>query len=157
MRRKANLGPAIALTAAIGVFGVVDRLEAEPDGSQRLRGLEDRVFFVSVDIEVPGVGVFPFADNCYDFAANGKWSETLVPDWDGDWAQDSIGSKTSYSVLATDSAGQTLRQDGWVTPAGGSGVLQLVAVSTVDGLPFIFHSEGAEIDRSLKETRCFPD
>ncbi len=113
------------------------------------------MFYVWVDVEVPGVGVFPFSDNCYFFDANGHWSESAFPTT-GTWTPDSVGAATTYTVEGV--AGTGFLQIGSVTPAGNRGVLGLDAVSTVAGLPFVFYSTGSEIDASDVEIICpFPD
>lgn len=157
IKSRASEGVILASIGSMSIFAFSGVLEAAPDTSQRLRGLADRVFYVWVDIEVPGIGVFPFSDNCYFFDANGDWYESAFPTG-GTWSQDSTGAKTGYSVDGNTGDGSDFEQIGLITPARGRGVLQLVAVSTVAGLPFIFHSEGAEIDESDVGSLCpFPD
>jgi hypothetical protein len=156
MKNRASQGVILASTAAISILAFSGILEAAPDSSQRLRGLGDRVFYVWVDIEIPGVGVFPFSDNCYFFDGNGDWYESAFPTA-GTWTQDSVGAKTTYSVDGSTGDGSGFEQIGLITPAGGRGLLQLESVSTVDGTPFIFHSVGSEIDESDADSLCpFP-
>ena len=137
----------VGLIAAIGVFGIVETLEAQPAGSQRLRRLGGRTFWVQVD-QVDGPMSF---QNCYQFFPDQSWEETLNPTMGG-WTQDSNGAKTSYSVDAVVFGVLPLHQVGEVSPAGGRGVLQLVATSTVT-IPFTdpptiltYISVGSEID-----------
>lgn len=156
MKKKASAGVILASTAAISILAFSGVLEAAPDSSQRLRGLGDRVFYVWVDIEIPGVGVIPFSDNCYFFDGNGDWYESAFPTA-GTWTQDSVGAKTTYFVDGATGNGLGFEQIGSVTPAGGRGVLHLEAVSTVAGLPFVFYSTGSEIDESDVDSICpFP-
>jgi hypothetical protein len=142
--------------AAVTVLGITETSQAEPDGSQRLRGLGDRVFLVNVEVTSDPFSLWPFGldvgnnfINCYIFDANGDWSETGFPAV-GTWAQHSTGAKTAYTVEAGD-----VLQEGGVTPAGGKGVLQLVAETFL--LPGFFGpgtglveflSVGYEIDES---------
>jgi hypothetical protein len=158
MKNKNVLGLVLASITAISFFGIVGTLEAKPSESQRLRGLGDRVFLVTVTLtkDLIGIGLpigtsFP---NCYVFAADddeggNNWFETAFPT-KGMWAQDSNGAKTSYTAENAEG----FLQLGLVTPAGGKGVLQLVAKSFVDAVPggdpaeLEFLSVGAEIDES---------
>jgi hypothetical protein len=133
----------IAAAAAVGMLGGMQALHAVPKGSQRLRGLGDRVFLVDVDFYVFGEFSSSFR-NCYVFDADGTWSETLFPTA-GTWEQNSTGAKTSYNVVAQNQ-GFPILQEGWVTPAGGKGVLQLEADTAGPLAAFTFVSVGAEID-----------
>lgn len=148
MNKKAFL---TAVIATIISFCIAGSAVAKPDGSQRLRGMEGRVFFVSVEVvssvlgdDLPVGTVFP---NCYFFDADGVWFDPGFPAL-GSWQQDSNGAKTSYSAFAEDN-GLQLEQVGTATPAHGKGVLQLEAFSTllIPGLVLAeFVSVGAEVD-----------
>ena len=135
MRIKAFLAAVLSLTLSVSMFGSA---AADPDGSQRLRGLGGRVFLVEVEViaaedccDLPPVG-FTFS-NCYFFEADGSWIDPAFPDpaspVPGTWVQHSTGAKTTYSAFSD--IGILLWQDGTVTPARGKGVLQLEAYSTV--------------------------
>lgn len=139
------------LTAAIGVLGFDGTLEAQPSDSQRLRGLGGRVFLVSVTLNGQ-----PFSpNNCYFFETGGNWYETGFPTA-GTWTQHSVGASTTYSVDALAAGGLLqLLQDGQVTPARGSGVLQLIATSTLPAIPGLeFVSVGYEIDLAAVPVVC---
>lgn len=151
MKNKLYLTIIIALIAAIGI---VETVWAVPDGSQRLRGLGGRVFLVEVEVvasvldEIPVGLVFP---NCYFFDADGTWVDPAFPDpaspVPGMWMQHSTGAKTTYTAYAD--VGIVLWQDGAITPARGTGVLQLEAFSTVffGDFPLAdFVSVGSEVD-----------
>ena len=146
MKSRAFLTLAIGLI--IGVFGSVESVEAAPDGSQRLRGLGDRVFLVNVEVvadplEIFGVGtIFP---NCYIFNADGSWVDPGFPA-PGTWEQDSVGAKTGYSATADAGGGLVLLQNGVVTPANGGGVLQITAHSEAAILGLEFLSVGFEVE-----------
>ena len=150
MKNKALMTMIGGLIVAVGFFGIVETAEAEPDGSQRLRGLGDRVFFVNVEVlesglppEVLPVGaMFP---NCYFFVAGGTWNDPGFPVL-GTWMQHSNGAKTSYTASADAGEGFAIVQEGWVTPANGGGILQLVAISTIDLFGLEFLSVGYEVD-----------
>ena len=160
------------LIFSVGMFGAVEPLLATPDGSQRLRGMGDRVFLVTAELTADRLGIglpigttFP---NCYIFVAEPdaegyNWFESAFPEVKGIWAQDSNGAKTSYVVEAINGP-DVLGQWGQVTPARGTGVLQLVADSFVDIIPggpaeLEFFSVGEEIDSSEAESLCpdYPD
>ncbi len=152
MRNKTNLTIAFGVIAAICVFGIVDKVAAEPDGSQRLRGLGGRVFAVEVT-DLSDGSTFP---NCYYFNSDGTWDDPLFPEL-GTWTQDSTGASTPYTAEAVADFGGIiiqLLQQGTVTPAGGGGVLQLEAHSQAivvggdfDGLVLAeFLSVGSEVD-----------
>jgi len=153
MRIRTFFTVVILTLVSIGFIGSV---WATPDGSQRLRGLGDRVFFVTVTLTEDRLGIglpigttFP---NCYIFSAEAdedgnNWFETAFPT-KGAWTQDSNGAKTGYDVV-----GLGFLQLGQVTPARGKGVLQLVAESFSDLIPggpaeLEFLSVGEEIDES---------
>ncbi len=102
-------------------------------------------------------GLFPLPpgqpfNNCYRFFLNGTWDETGAPTG-GNWTQDNNGSRPRYTVDGTAAAGTLLfEQLGQVTPNGSTGILQLVADSTVPipGLgDFEFLSVGFEIDMAV--------
>ena len=153
MRINAFSTTVISLTLSFGMFGSA---AADPDGSQRLRGLGDRVFLVEVEVitaedccGLPPVG-FTFA-NCYFFEADGTWIDPAFPrpssPAPGTWIQHSTGAATTYSAFSD--VGILLWQEGAVTPARGKGVLQLEAYSTVFFGDFplaTFRSVGEEVD-----------
>jgi len=139
---------ATGLIAAMCVVGFVGTLDAAPEGSQRLRGLGDRVFAVHV-VELTGnLGPWEF-DNCYFFEGDGTWIDPGFPA-PGSWGQHSTGARTSYSASAeVPELGYRLDQQGDVTPAHGKGTLQIEAISTffVEGEKFLeFLSVGEEVD-----------
>ncbi len=156
------------------VIGSIEPLWAKPDGSQRLRGLGDRVFLVTAELTDAPEGFFiPIGaqfPNCYIFEGEAdmdgyNWFETAFPAVNGVFVQDSNGAKTSYVVEARDSVNNNdIRQWGQVTPARGKGNLRLIAISTVDFGPepdgafeLEFLSIGEAIDASEVESRCpFP-
>jgi len=169
MRSKAHLTTFIALFATLGVTGLAETVGADPDGSQRLRGLGDRVFLVDVDTFLFGEVVDEFV-NCYFFESeldvdgNNIWFEAGGTPL-GTWEQHSTGASTSYSVEADIPPsedfpdGLTLLQDGYISPARGKGVLQLMATSRIlefGDFPLYFVSEGAEIDESEVADSCPP-
>lgn len=146
MKSRASLTLAIGLF--IGVFGSVESVEAVPEGSQRLRGLGDRVFLVNVEVVADPIGIFPpgfIFPNCYFFNADGSWVDPGFP-VPGTWEQDSVGTKTGYSATADAGGGLVLLQNGVVTPANGGGVLQITAHSeaAIFGLEFL--SVGFEVE-----------
>lgn len=164
MKRQLKMLASISAIAAIGIVGTS---WADPDGSQRLRGMGDRVFLVTVELTADPSGAFPAPigttfPNCYVFAAEpdddgNNWFETLFPDTKGVWYQNSTGAKTSYSVTAMTVDGIPITQWGHVTPARGKGVLQFVADSfAFPGAPFevAFLSVGEEIDAREKDSKC---
>ena len=130
MRRMRILLVALLACGLVATSAVV--ASAEPDQSQRLRGLGGRDFAVHVTGTLEGA---PAAfGNCYTFAAGGTWIDPLFPA-PGSWGQHSVGVATAYTGTASASLapGITLYivQEGEITPAGGSGVLQLVAHNVV--------------------------
>ena len=137
----------------VGVFGTVDVVNAAPDGSQQLRGLGGRVFMVTVEVTKDEYGIFELLlgapvgttfPNCYVFHGEGNnWSETAFPT-EGVWSQASVGAKTGYQVVNSDG----FEQLGEVGPAGGGGVLQLEAVSTIEAAGLEFVSSGHEVHGS---------
>jgi hypothetical protein len=145
MKRILCLAAAIGLIASGLTIGIVDSVEAKPGESQRLRGLEGRVFAIHGEYLfslIPGVAVGDEFDNCYYFNADGVWLDPKFPEpanpadnpegaWPGIWIQHSNGAKTSYTAMAEIPAAVELVQSGTVTPAGGRGTLQLEAYSTV--------------------------
>ncbi len=166
---RTNLKVILATISTLGIIGLVGTSLAAPDGSQRLRGLGDRVFLVTAKITVDRltggglVGVtFP---NCYIFEAEAdadgyNWFESAFPNVKGHWTQDSNGAKTSYVVEAlTGIEGERITQWGRVTPARGKGVLQFEADTFLDIFPggfaeLEFFSVGEEIDESEVESKC---
>jgi hypothetical protein len=120
----------IALITGFGVIGLVETVGADPDGSQRLRGMADRTFFVNVE----NLGTGEMGTNCYAFPADGSWADGVLV---GGWVQHSNGAKTAYSADGSADnwmgSGFTLliKQEGVVTPAHGSGILQLRAFSDI--------------------------
>ncbi len=158
MRKQASL-TALGLTL-IATAGFMASALAAPSESQRLRGLEGRVFLVTVEVTRDDLGIFAFLfgapagttfPNCYAFNAT-DWTETGFPTT-GQWTQDSVGVKTSYEVTNADG----LVQEGLVTPARGKGVLQLQAVTTIEGAGLEFVSVGAEVQGSdIADCPSFP-
>ena len=136
MRIKSRLTIIIALITSFGVIGFVETVAADPEESQRLRGLGGRTFAVVVTNLT--TGELPF-ENCYTFNEDGSWDDpeflpgSPVP---GTWVQNSTGAKTTYTATAIAPIGGPyavlLTQVGTVTPANGSGTLQLDAHNTVD-------------------------
>jgi hypothetical protein len=118
------------------VFGVIAATAtvaaAEPDDSQRLRGLGGRDFAVHVTGILEG-NELAF-DNCYTFESNGVWLDPLFAA-PGTWVQHSVGTATAYtgSASAPVLPGITVHivQEGEVTPAQGGGVLQLIAHNVI--------------------------
>ncbi len=168
---KRNLRVILAAICTVGIVGIVGSSWAAPDGSQRLRGLGDRVFLVTAELTadpfgITGLPIGTTFGNCYIFEgepdADGyNWFESAFPDVKGNWYQDSNGAKTSYAVTADSGPGTPLiTQQGQVTPARGKGVLQMVVDSFVDIIPFFpgpeleFNSVGEEIAASEAEDRC---
>jgi len=146
MKNRAFLTCVCCLMA--GLAGIVETAMAAPDGSQRLRGLGDRVFLVNVEVVADPGGFFPpgfVFPNCYFFNADGAWVDPGFP-VPGTWAQDSVGASTGYSATADAGGGLVLVQDGVVTPAEGRGVLQITAYSTADLLGLEFLSVGFEVE-----------
>ena len=153
MKKTTFFAAALGVVVSLGVVGLA---AADPDVSQRLRGLGGRVFLVEVEVVsaldccgLPPVG-FVFS-NCYFFEPSGTWVDPAFPRpgaaVDGNWLQYSNGAKTTYT--ATVDAGVVLIQDGTVTPANGNGVLQLEAFTTVYFGDFAlaeFVSVGSEVD-----------
>ena len=156
MRSKAYLATFAALIATVGVIGIVETVGATPDGSQRLRGLGERIFLVEVEVVFAedGFGIPPVGSifsNCYFFGPDGTWVDPAFPRPGaavaGNWMQHSNSTKTAYT--ASVDAGVVLLQNGTVTPAKGKGVLQLEAFTTVwfgDFLLGEFVSVGKEVD-----------
>lgn len=114
--------------------------QAEPPGPQQLRGLDDRVFLVEVaPAAVPELTVLV---NCYTFRAGGSWIDEFVPEIAFTWEQTRVGAATEYLIRTQDGA---VFQSGRITPAGGTGVLQLAAESPVTPFgPLV--SSGHEVD-----------
>lgn len=137
-RSRRLAGLAVGLLAATATVGVA---HAAPDGPQRLRGLEGRVFLVDVKgVDDPnGPTIF---SNCYTFEADGGWIDAVVPDIPFTWDQSSTGASTGYTVL--DPTGAEF-QTGHIGPARGGGVLQLRASTPVTPLGPL-HSFGHEVD-----------
>jgi hypothetical protein len=126
----------IALITGFGVIGLIETVGADPEGSQLLRGLGGRTF--AVEVTNLTTGELPF-ENCYTFNEDGSWDDPEFPPGNpvpGTWVQDSTGAKTTYTATAIFPLGGPyavlLTQIGTVTPANGSGTLQLDAHNTVD-------------------------
>ena len=123
------------IIATMGLFSFAASAVADPEDSQKLRGLGGRSFAVEVTdlMQIPGPNN-PF-QNCYTFNADGSWDDPLFP-VPGVWNQDSTGAATSYTATAIlpigGGAAVLLTQVGTVTPANGRGTLQLDAFNTVD-------------------------
>lgn len=134
-----KVGTVTALIAAIGAFGIFETLQAAPKESQRLRGMEGRVFFVDSWIVDPDGNILaPNAeDYCYFFNSNAEWIDQQFPGQGeppvpGTWEQDSVGAATSYTATASAFEGiLEIFQEGHVTPARGRGVLQLESLTDV--------------------------
>src|SRR6056297_585527 len=127
---------ALAVTTAV-LGSTAGAVHAAPSESQRLRGMEGRSFEVDVYV---GDALF-IEDNCYTFDDDGVWIDQfalLMGIEAGTWEQSRVGASTSYTANAG-----PIQQHGTVTPAGGSGVLQLRSESDVDGLKLI--STGYEV------------
>ena len=113
---------AVMLTL-VGV-GFIGSVWATPSGSQRLRGLADRIFVIEGEylFSDPAQGIPPVGtkfDNCYYFN-DGNWVDPLFLEgfiFPGSWLQHSNGANTSYTAMASAFGGfVTLIQDGTVTP-----------------------------------------
>lgn len=140
MKNKTNAGIVVALIAAMSTFGVIDSLQAAPKESQRLRGMEGRAFLVE-SVALAGPPAAP-GSYCYFFNPDAEWIDerfsldgvTSIP---GTWEQHSVGAATSYTATASVDASVIglglveLLQNGYVSPAGGKGVLQLQATTEV--------------------------
>lgn len=136
MKTKALVLVTSLLLATSGLVGLVESAGATPKESQRLRGMEGRVFFVQV-LDVFNNVTDP---NCYFFNSEGVWDDPKFPVL-GNWSQNSVGAKTSYMAdafaegfnLGSEEApfivDLLLEQSGNVTPAKGKGTLQLTAFS----------------------------
>ena len=169
MKNKTHLILFCGLIA--GVLGIVETVAAAPKGPQRLRGLDDRQFMVTVEVvssDFAGAPVGATFPNCYVFDAGGVWIDPGFPDpaapVPGTWEQHSVGAKTSYNAsaeVAVEVEGEdivliSLTQDGLVTPAMGGGVLQLTAISEVfvaagvlieEEINVEYYSVGYEVER----------
>lgn len=156
MKKKMNVGIVVTLMAAIGTFGVIDSLQAAPDGSQRLRGMEGRAFLVEgfiLDEDGNVVGENPPGGSyCYIFNPGGEWDDQRFP-VTGTWEQQSVGAATPYTATASflfPFGFVELFQEGHVTPAKGKGVLQLEATTEIYLEPFglvqVLLTIGHEID-----------
>lgn len=153
-RTRITSAVTVAIITTLGFIGGIDTVGAVPDNSQRLRGLGERVFQVTVEVTKDDFGIFELFlgapvgttfPNCYIFAPDANdvgnnWFESAFPT-EGAWNQGSVGAKTSYSVTNLDGFVQL----GQVTPARGKGVLQLEAVSTIVDLGLEFLSVGTEV------------
>ncbi len=145
MKGKIQAGVVGFLISAVGVLGLVETLQAAPDGSQRLRGMEGRAFLVEAFIQdengeytIPNP---PGGSYCYIFNSGGEWIDERFalggPPVPGMWEQHSVGAKTTYSASADAvfDIGFPLPvlivQEGVVTPARGRGVLQLEALTDI--------------------------
>lgn len=164
MKTKTYSVITMLLIATFGIVGLIETVRATPDGSQRLRGLGDRVFFVRVqDLFAEPGSDGEFFDNCYFFLPDGTWIDPPFPAT-GHWNQNSNGAKTSYiagAVAENFNIGDSenpflvsllINQEGTVTPARGKGTLQLWAFSQVIipdfgiGVVGEFVSIGYEVD-----------
>ena len=132
MNCKKYLTIFITLITVFGITGNIGSVGANPEESQRLRGMEGRSF--SVVVQDIWTGGAPF-ENCYTFNADGVWDDPAFP-VPGTWVQDSTGAKTTYTATGLLPVGGDLAvlltQTGTVTPANGGGTLQLDAYNTVD-------------------------
>ena len=155
MKNKMQVGVAALLIAMIGVFGVIESLQAAPKESQRLRGMEGRAFLVEgfvLDEDGNVVGENPPGGSyCYFFNSDAEWIDERWIGGPGTWEQDSVGAATSYTASAAVEVDTmvfvALDQSGHVTPAQGRGVLQLEAVTDV--LLLIYDEEGDLLEQNL--------
>lgn len=145
MKLTRLLAPALGAALVAASAGTA---MAAPTGPQRLRGMDGRSFAV----EVTGGSAIGLPDplsNCYTFEAGGTWIDPAFPA-PGTWTQDRVGAATTYSASASAYGGFVmLEQTGRVTPAGGRGVLQLEASSTVTvggAVAATLESVGEEVD-----------
>lgn len=141
MKLARLLAPVLG-TAVLAASGGIAM--AQPDGPQRLRGMEGRSFAV----EVIGLDSTPI-QNCYTFDEDGVWIDDAVP-IPGSWSQNGVGATTSYSAVLL---GGAISQHGTVTPAKGSGVLQLSATTNIaagvlgpNAPALTVHSVGSEVE-----------
>jgi len=154
MINKSNVGVVFALIVSIGAFGVFESLQAAPKESQHLRGMEGRAFLVeafALDEDGNVIGPNPPGGSyCYIFNSNAEWIDERFP-VPGTWEQHSVGAKTPYSAAADLEIEPlvvvVLAQEGRVTPAQGSGVLQLEAITDI--FIDIFDEDGNVIQRIL--------
>ena len=142
MRSRIYVVAVIVFT--IGIFGAVGPVMATPDEPQRLRGLEGRVFQVQVQNLTTGEPPF---QNCYYFLEDGTWIDPPFP-VPGTWVQHTNGAATTFTAEAffefLPFVSLTLVQEGEVTPAQGSGVLQFEASTWVTG--FFVGNAGEIVD-----------
>ena len=150
---KFEKGLVAILVFAVFTIGAVESLLATPEDSQRLRGLGGRTFEVMVQqLDADGEPVSTDT-NCYTFEPDGAWIDSAFPGPAGTWVQHSNGASTTYTaeaewVLIPGVVEVYLVQEGTVTPAQGSGVLQLEATSIATGVvpglefPIEFYSIG---------------
>ncbi len=139
MKGKIHAGVIGLLIAAIGAFGVFGTLQAAPDSSQRLRGMDGRAFLVEgflLDEDGNVVGENPPGGSyCYFFNPGAEWIDERWIGGPGTWEQNSVGAATGYMASAAVEVEPgvvvALDQKGHVTPAQGRGVLQLEAVTDV--------------------------
>lgn len=139
MKNKIQVVVAAALIAVIGAFGVIESLQAAPEESQRLRGMEGRGFLVEgfiLDENGDVIGENPPGGTyCYFFNSGAEWIDERWIGGPGTWGQNSVGAATSYSASAAvelePGVFLALDQNGHVSPANGRGVLQLEAVTDI--------------------------
>lgn len=134
MKRTITIAVAAGLLGAVGLGTTA---AAEPDGPQRLRGLQDRVFLVDVAFaETPDQPIF---QNCYTFEADGGWIDAFVPEVSFEWSADSTGARTTYEITLGGAPFQT----GEISPQGGA----LSLVASTPETPFgPLVSTGHEVD-----------
>jgi len=119
-RRTAGVLAGLLLAA-----GAAGTAHAQPDGPQRLRGLEGRQFLVAV-ASADGSGDIQF-ENCYTFGADGSWTDPFALPIQFTWEQSRVGASTDYVVrFDGDPADGAVFQTGSIRPGRG-GVLQLSA------------------------------
>lgn len=135
MRTRVNAGSVLSVLVAISLFGIYETLQAAPDESQRLRGMEGRAFLIDAfNFDENGNPVQFDGGYCYFFNADGEWVDQRFPFGPGEWEQHSVGAATPYNATASvllPFGFVELEQNGDVTPARGRGVLQLEAITEV--------------------------
>ena len=113
----------IALVAGLfAAAGMATTASAAPDGPQRLRGLQDRVFLV--EVAFAAAPETPLFQNCYTFDADGTWIDAFVPEIPFSWSAASTGARTDYEISLPDG---TPFQTGEISPRGGT--LSLTALA----------------------------
>ncbi len=142
---RRTAGVLAGLVLAAGASGAA---QARPDGPQRLRGLEGRVFLV--DVATAAAPETTVLVNCYTFGADGTWTDPVALDESGNmipftWEQTRVGASTGYIVsFDGEPADDVVFQTGSIRPGPG-GVLELTA--STPGTPLgLLVSTGHEVD-----------